>query len=147
MIRQPSRSSSKLTDTQYNYCVKITKKISDFSISDFFLYPVDTKEHTDYLAKIKNKPMDLGTVSEKLASHQYTTLNEWKSDMNLIWKNALSYNEANTLVYLLAEELQKKFKEMAESIPASKDEEWVYKMKKIQNKLQRILQAKPSDSK
>ncbi|KAK8852372.1 transcription initiation at TATA-containing promoter protein [Tritrichomonas musculus] len=147
MIRQPSRSSSKMTDTQYNYCVKITKKISDFSISDFFLYPVDTKEHTDYLAKIKNKPMDLGTVSEKLASHQYTTLNEWKSDMNLIWKNALSYNEANTLVYLLAEELQKKFKEMAESIPASKDEEWVYKMKKIQNKLQRILQAKPSDSK
>lgn len=145
MNRSTSRSTIKLTDTQYKYCVKITNKMSNFSIAEYFLCPVDINEHPDYLNKVK-KPMDLGKVLEKLESHQYSTLNDWKNDMNSIWKNAFAYNEQDTVVYMIAEELQKKFKEMADLIPLSKDEEWVYKMKKIHNKFQRILQSKPSDS-
>lgn len=144
MNRTISRSSLKLTDIQYKHCLKVTNKMSKFPIAVYFLDQVDLKEHPDYLTKVR-KPMYLGKVLEKLETHQYSTLNDWKNDMNMIWKNAFTYNEQNSLVYLIAEELQKKFKEFTETIPLSKDEEWVFKMKKIHNKYQRILQAKPSN--
>lgn len=145
MNRTTSRSSIKLTDTQYKYCQKITNKISKLSIAEIFLYPVDLNVCSDYLTYVK-KPMDLGKVSEKLETHQYSTLNDWRNDMNLIWKNALAYNPQSSVAYLMAEELQKKFKELTETVPLSKDEEWVFKLKKIHNKFQRILQSRPSSS-
>lgn len=136
------RKAENMNNLQLSYCIKITEKLKAIPLSTFFLQPVDLTQAPDYLKTIP-KPMDLGTVSKKLESHQYATVNEWKSDVNLIWKNAKTYNPENTFCYMFADELHRRFKEMSDHIPKTKDEEWVLKLNKCHTKFQKILHAKP----
>jgi hypothetical protein len=52
----------------------------------------------DYPMLIK-KPMDLGTVSGKLKSEQYTWVEEVLDDLQLIWDNCKSYNQAGSVSF------------------------------------------------
>ena len=131
--------SGNLTQTQVKYMLKITQKIYDFPISLDFREPVNLK---DYLEKIK-KPMDLGTVLEKIKKGAYPNVEKWREDMNLIWKNALSYNNQTSLLWFIASELQIVFKQMSEEIPKNDLEEWRYKVKRAHQKLIKVAEAKP----
>jgi hypothetical protein len=68
-----------------------------------FLEPVDWKTLglADYLKIVKN-PMDLGTVSTKLASDQYASIDAFYDDVNLIWTNCMLYNADGSEVYNMA---------------------------------------------
>ena len=69
----------------------------------FFLEPVDWKAMglTDYL-KIVKRPMDLGTVEK----NAYTSIDEFTSDVLLIWSNCMLYNADGSEVYLMAEAMK-----------------------------------------
>lgn len=54
-----------------------------------FLQKVTKKEAPNYFDVIKH-PMDLGTMSKKL--YLYKNMEEFKSDLDLIWSNCLTYN-------------------------------------------------------
>ncbi|XP_039977667.1 ATPase family AAA domain-containing protein 2-like isoform X2 [Xiphias gladius] len=56
-----------------------------------FTKPVDIEEVPDYLMVIK-KPMDFSTLLTNIDEHKYVTVNEFMSDADLIWQNALEYN-------------------------------------------------------
>lgn len=73
-----------------------------------FLEPVDpvALNIPDYFDIIKH-PMDLGTVQAKLDSGKYNNPIEALKDIQLIWRNAMTYNEPSSLVYKYAKEMGK----------------------------------------
>lgn len=58
-----------------------------------FHTPVDAEywKIEDYHDIVK-KPMDLGTVKQKLSDCEYKTMKEWYDDCNLVFDNCILYN-------------------------------------------------------
>jgi len=50
--------------------------------------------------------MDLGTLKANLLGNVYKTKDQFKADIELIFKNAKKYNQKNTIYYKLAAELE-----------------------------------------
>jgi hypothetical protein len=132
------------TETQRQYCTKITQKLYDSPISLYFRTPVDPVRDNalGYFDKVK-KPMDLGTVLQRLYDGKYASLERWKDDVNQIWKNAVLYNGEGTLFDSLSRELGDMFTRYCEMIPKSDWETWIFKLKKTHDKLEKIMKCRP----
>ena len=80
----------------------IIQSLFNNSDSVDFRQPVDWKGFglTDYPLIIKS-PMDLGTVKKKLINNKYETVEAVLDDMQLIWDNCKSYNQSDSVRYLL----------------------------------------------
>ena len=98
-------------------CNEVMEKIRSHPVSEMFLEPVDPIRDgaPDYFKTVK-KPMDLGTVQNKLNNNVYKTVQEWKDDMHLITNNATTYNGKKSPVGSVALELQKIFRDLSRSI-------------------------------
>ncbi|OAC99634.1 hypothetical protein MUCCIDRAFT_128622, partial [Mucor lusitanicus CBS 277.49] len=84
----------------------ILRQLMAMDKKEFFRYPVPLDLAPDYYQVIE-EPMSFSEIQEKLALHQYSTVDEFEYDLNLIWKNCLFYNKKETLYYKLAQKLQK----------------------------------------
>jgi len=75
-----------------------------------FLKPVDpiALGIPDYFEVIKN-PMDLGTIEQNLKSHSYREVDEFVSDVRLVFENACLYNLAESEIVHSAKELRTTF--------------------------------------
>lgn len=109
-----------------------------------FAQPVDPERDgcPDYLTKIKN-PMDLGTVRKKLEDNEYDTITQWKADVELIWENSFTYNGKNSLVSVLARQLQTFFKSMTEYITENERDDWLNKFNDLRGKLNALRPKAP----
>ena len=126
--------------TEREFLTRYVDKLCSHPLANAFRYPVDPEKDgaPDYFQVIK-KPMDLGKVKSKLEANEYQSANELISDVNLIWSNAIKYNDKKSLVYQCAKRLQLTCKQWFEVIPKNEMELWELKLKKQQNKLQRII--------
>jgi Bromodomain len=73
-----------------------------------FLRPVnpDLDGAPDYFDYVKN-PMDLGTIHDKLANHQYPTPRDLLADLTLMFDNCYTYNhDPANVVHLMGRSLQ-----------------------------------------
>eukprot|EP00047_Mylnosiga_fluctuans_P010352 m.266042 g.266042 ORF g.266042 m.266042 type:complete len:481 (+) comp30798_c0_seq1:159-1601(+) len=61
------------------------------AIAEEFYEPVDATEYSDYYQQIA-RPMDLGTVRDKLYRSKYKTHGDFKADMQLIFQNCREYS-------------------------------------------------------
>ena len=61
--------------------------------------------------KIVTKPMDLGTIKNKLNEAKYSDAAECADDVRLVWKNCMTYNADGSDFYRLAESYSKRFEE------------------------------------
>ncbi|XP_015256435.1 PREDICTED: ATPase family AAA domain-containing protein 2-like isoform X1 [Cyprinodon variegatus] len=102
-----------------------------------FTKPVDIEEVPDYLMVVQN-PMDLSTLLSNIDEHKYVTVNEFLSDADLIWQNALEYNPKrdqadrhirhhactlkDTMRTIIRKELDKDFQRICEEIRESRIE-------------------------
>ncbi|KAK4514771.1 uncharacterized protein ATC70_002374 [Mucor velutinosus] len=89
----------------------ILRQLMAMDKKEFFRYPVSLDLAPDYYEVIE-EPMSFSEIQEKLALHQYSTVDEFEYDLNLIWKNCLFYNKKETLYYRLAQKLQKQAEEL-----------------------------------
>ncbi|KAI3457155.1 hypothetical protein Pfo_013818 [Paulownia fortunei] len=64
----------------------------------------------DYFEIIK-KPMDLGTVKDRLTQNWYKSPEEFAEDVRLTFRNAMTYNPKEQDVYVMAEQLSKIFED------------------------------------
>ena len=89
---------------------KILTRIWNRKDSEMFREPVpwEALGLVDYLSVIK-KPMDLGTVREKLAAGKYANEDDCVADIRLIWHNAMLYNAPGAAVYVKAKSLSEAF--------------------------------------
>lgn len=72
----------------------------------------------DYFDIIK-KPMDLGTVKEKMDSREYSNASEFVDDVRLIFTNCYRYNQPDTDVVAMAKKLQVTLPSVCRSVTQS----------------------------
>ena len=78
--------------------------------SQAFLEPVkqsDLGQYFDYYLRIIDYPIDLTTIKEKIKEGQYSSVAEWRRDVDTMFKNCKSFNEDTSDIYSSAEKLQR----------------------------------------
>lgn len=105
-------------------CSEVLKGLQTHQHGWVFNCPVDPVELglPDYFEVIK-KPMDLGTIQKKLDSGAYHQIEDFQTDTNLTFENAMAYNEAGTVVYDMAKELKIKFEDDFKKLEAQLEAE------------------------
>ena len=88
-------------------CKVVVKDLRKHKDAAVFLEPVDWKKLgiNDYPTIIK-RPMDLGTILKRLESGAYTAVLDVISDIELVWSNAMTYNQDESYIYQTAAELK-----------------------------------------
>ena len=129
-----------LTQIEFDYCYKYINKLLRHPLSACFLIPVDpVRDRVPDYPKIITHPMDLGTVRDNLLDGKYSTSEEWKNDINLVWSNAKLYNKSGNPIHECATFLEQKVKKDLEMIPKTEYDEWQLKIIKINNKIEKLL--------
>ncbi|KAF8949519.1 nuA3 HAT complex component nto1 [Haplosporangium gracile] len=133
LVRKRERAKLKRQELQNRYLSKIMfplKTILEDTLIElekldrqkYFAYPISAEEVQDYHDVIKN-PISFQTINEKLVAHKYQSVDEFSDDVRLIYKNCITYNNADTPYYRSAirqskqgEPLLEKAKEDYESL-------------------------------
>ena len=94
-------------------CREILKTLMTKPIAHCFNQPVDpiALKIPDY-PKIIKKPMDFGTIREKLRTNIYRSMFEFAEDVRLTCRNAMTYNPAGHAVHIFAKELLEEFEKI-----------------------------------
>ena len=81
-------------------CKAALKDISKHKDAGAFLDPVDWKalDIPDYPTIIK-RPMDLGTVMQRLQANEYASVADMADEVSLVWNNAMTYNMDDSWIY------------------------------------------------
>lgn len=133
-----------LSPYQKARCLDAMDKIEEHQISKMFSQPVDPiADNCPNYFEIITRPMDLGTARRKLENDEYCTVDEWKSDIDLIWTNTLTFNGSKTLVSVLAKHLQTIFKEITSTLTSDPEADWNTKFEKLKAECNAIIKAAP----
>lgn len=83
-----------------------------------FRDPVDPIENgiPDYLEKIK-KPMDLGTIRDKMNEGKYESAEQFVADVRQIFTNCYTYWDEGTITWESCKRLEKTFEEKYSNMP------------------------------
>jgi len=141
-----SRRLSSISFASYRtHCQKIVDTLWDHKYGWPFHNPVDpvALNIPDYFDKIKH-PMDLGTVKQKIEAHEYVDVEDFATDVRLVFNNCCTYNQAGSDVYVMGEALgkmfEKQYKKLVRNPPPVKvyatAEEEIEDMQKIVAELQ-----------
>ncbi|XP_049887175.1 bromodomain-containing protein 3-like isoform X3 [Pectinophora gossypiella] len=120
MTPQLAKGKEKLSDALKS-CNEILKELFSKKHSGYawpFYKPVDAEllGLHDYFDIIK-KPMDLGTVKQKMDNRAYKTAAEFAADVRLIFTNCYKYNPPDHDVVAMARKLQDVFEMRYAKIP------------------------------
>ncbi|KAG2186955.1 hypothetical protein INT44_003183 [Umbelopsis vinacea] len=83
----------------------ILEELMELDKKDFFAYPVTDDIAPDYRDVIR-QPMAFSDMVEKLNSHTYSNVEEFEADLQLICRNSMTYNKADTAYYKLAQKME-----------------------------------------
>ncbi|XP_045188552.1 bromodomain-containing protein 3-like isoform X3 [Mercenaria mercenaria] len=111
-VEGESVKKSKMTE-QLKFCLNLVKEFFTKKHSTYawpFYKPVDAAllGLNDYHDIIK-KPMDLGTIKNKLENRQYASAQDFAEDVRLIFTNCYRYNPPDSDVVMMAKKLQDVF--------------------------------------
>jgi hypothetical protein len=109
-----------------------------------FAQPIDPdRDNVPTYLHIIHHPMDLGTVRRKLESGQYRTVQQWKDDVELIWDNSYHFNGRQSLVSVLAKQLQQTFRDLTEHITGNPVADWVLQCDRFKHEVDRLAKLAP----
>lgn len=104
----------------------IIRQITSHEWADPFLQPVDVVGlQLDDYHKIITKPMDFSTIQNKMEGKdgtKYNNVREIYSDVRLVFDNAMTYNDENHDVHIMAKLLLEKF-----------EDKWLQLLPKVEN--------------
>lgn len=107
-----SNGSSASMPIQTKKCRQLLQTLKKLPEASFFLRPVDPvlDGAPTYYEEISN-PMDLGTMEKKTTDGKYSTMGEFRADMELIFSNCRKFNPPNTVPTQYADTLQQAFEQ------------------------------------
>ncbi|OAG31129.1 hypothetical protein NEDG_01903 [Nematocida displodere] len=80
---------------------KILSKLKTYSpFSTPFLTKVSKREAPEYYTHIE-QPMDLGKMSKKIEQQEYSDVNDFINDLELIWSNCFKFNTDHGNIYAM----------------------------------------------
>ena len=107
---------------QANEMMLILDALKALDRNSYFLHPVTEAMAPEYFLTIKT-PMDFTTITNRLYALSYTELEQFKYDLNLVWRNAKDYNPAYTAIHKQAVRLQQKSMELLEDMMRKKGDQ------------------------
>ena len=127
-----------------NQCLKVIKSMLKHPASELFSDPVDPDQDgvPDYFEIIKN-PSDLGTILRRLENNEYLSVDEWKNDVCLIWKNAESYNGVDSPITCLAKSLESVFNKLCIKNRIFNSNEWISHVSYLYDCINGLIQKSP----
>jgi hypothetical protein len=69
--------------------------------------------------------LDLSTIISKLQGNAYSSVGQWKADVEQIWVSAMQLQQKSPLVLLAARELQKQFHDQTTTLTNSPRDSWL----------------------
>lgn len=106
-IKKPK---SKKLQNAMKFCSMVLKELMSKKYSSFnypFLEPVDAIAlNLPTYSQYVKEPMDLGTISNKLSNWEYQTLEDFESDVRLVFKNCYAFNPDGTIVNMMGHRLE-----------------------------------------
>jgi hypothetical protein len=101
-----------------------------------FIDPVDPErdEAPGYFDIVK-RPMDLTTVRQRLQNDEYSTFQDWKEDVLLIFANATAYNGKGSPISEMAVELQSLFRDLIKTVVDDDSATWFNELQKLRKDL------------
>jgi len=138
-----------LSGEQLSQCKAAVRELRKHKDAAAFLEPVDWKTLgiKDYPTIIK-RPMDLGTIMKRLDSGGYSSVLDVAADIDLVWSNAMTYNQDESYIYNVALDL-KTFsdRKMAPIVAAARESgetpnELTFEMKRRLNENAGLLSSK-----
>ncbi|EAX96965.1 Bromodomain containing protein [Trichomonas vaginalis G3] len=123
----------------------ILEKLMSHPATRTFHTPVPTGEEApaNYFEIIKN-PIDLGTIKQKLEENKYEGFKDFHTDVELVWKNAETYNEPGTTVSILAAEGRKVFAALCRKENMFLLCTWCNEAYRLKKKLSEVIQSAPN---
>lgn len=127
-------------------CREVMDELTKRPTSKMFAEPVDPvrDEAPGYFDLVKN-PMDLRTIREKLDKGEYSGVEQWKNDVNLVFSNAVLYNGKSSAVGVIAAELQLIFRGMAKMITNNPNVTWLNQLIQLKKELMNHITKFPSE--
>ncbi|EXJ81745.1 hypothetical protein A1O1_07810 [Capronia coronata CBS 617.96] len=118
------RPKKKKYELQLKFCDQVLKELmgpKNWYLNQYFTHPVDpvALNIPTYFQIIK-KPMDLGTIRNKLNNNVYEKAKDFEEDVRLIFKNCYKFNPEGDLVNTAGHQLEELFNKLW----AGKDE-WI----------------------
>ncbi|CAG5957537.1 unnamed protein product, partial [Menidia menidia] len=91
--------------TPFNILLRaVLSQLQEKDQYSIFAQPVSIKEVPDYLDHISN-PMDFSTMRKRIDAHNYSSLDDFEADFNLIISNCMKYNAKDTFFYKAAQRM------------------------------------------
>jgi len=92
---------------------------------------------------IISDPMDLGTIQTKIQNDQYISIDQWKEDIEKVWKNALKYHGESSTIGEAAKYLKNVMQPILEGITYDYLNDWQVKLDIFKEELNRLLKNYP----
>ncbi|KAF7302593.1 Transcription initiation factor TFIID subunit 2 [Mycena chlorophos] len=107
----PAPAHAAATPIDVKKCKQLMNQLNKVPESAIFARPVDPERDgcPTYLQEIVN-PMDFGTIMEKLGAGLYSTMEEFRDDIELVFANCRQFNPPLTYAYGCADAVEKVFK-------------------------------------
>jgi hypothetical protein len=144
IVIQPMSSAPSLSRSQTQRCLKAMDELEKYHISSLFSRPVDpVHDRCPNYFQIIHHPMDLGTARRKLESGEYSTVEQWKSDIDLVWTNTVTFSGNKSLLTVLAKQLQTVFRDITACLSSDADADWLAEFEKIKSDMNALVRASP----
>ena len=105
--------------------------------------PTGEDAPANYFEIIKN-PIDLGTIKQKVEDKKYSSFKEFFTDVELVWKNAETYNEPGSPISVLASESRRIFLSLCRKDNLFTLSSWCNETYSLKKKLSDVIQSAPN---
>ncbi|OII74144.1 uncharacterized protein cubi_02946 [Cryptosporidium ubiquitum] len=92
-------------------CKKITQCLIESPYGAPFIHPVDENDAPDYYNLIE-QPIDLSTIMNKIKQDSYESIEQYRSDIDLIFINCKKYNESTSMIVEWCNKIQSEFDQL-----------------------------------
>lgn len=110
-----------MTRDQIKYCGAIMRNLKKHRDAAPFLHPVDyLKLNVPDYPKVIRHPMDLTTVDHKLNNGDYENVEEFITDIRLVFNNCFKFNGPEAMISMLCQNVESAFEKSLRQMPPSR---------------------------
>lgn len=133
-----------MNESELEYALDVMDLIMKKPEAAPFLDPIDDEESyaQEYMNKIK-KPVFLHSIKEKLQCDKYSSIDKWKYEMNLIWRNTEQFYGSDSYMAKLANELKSSFKDIIDNAQKMTTTQSANMFGSLQYKLDSLVKKSP----
>lgn len=123
--------------------LRVMNKIMNREIAKPYLFPVDPANPPEgYFERIKN-PQDLTDIKLRLQTKKYIKIQDWFSDVELVWSNAELFYGSDSINGKIATECRRLFNKYKLEADILDIKRWCIEVYKLKNKISQYKSSPP----